>query len=56
MDFWIICWAIIITWMIGWSFFAMESDSPEVAFWWPLILIKAGLIGLFKVLFTGWKL
>jgi hypothetical protein len=35
--------------------FRRHEWSYGKSFWWPLVVIKSILIGLYEVIFTGWK-
>ena len=37
------------------SIFDEFDHQPAAYIWWPLLLIKAALKGLWSVLFTDWK-
>lgn len=47
-----------VGWFIGFMFAPILdwSDRPMQEYvWWPLLLFKEALKGLWSVLFTGWK-
>ena len=49
---------VFVVWVIGWATAPLLNDfenEPSEYIWWPLLLIKTALKGLWSVLFTGWR-
>jgi hypothetical protein len=49
---------VLFLWVMGIAFTPIVSEGEygfDEAIWWPLIVVKHALKGLWRVLFTGWK-
>ena len=54
----LIVYLSFIAWTVGMAAYPLLNDfenEPSEYIWWPLLLIKTALKGLWSVLFTGWR-
>jgi hypothetical protein len=53
-----VCPVCVWAWALGFIFTPVFSEGKHglgEAIWWPLIVFKHALKGLWRVLFTGWR-